>query len=287
MKFLIVTGLSGAGKSHVAEYLEDLGYYCVDNMPIELIPKFSEICIASKGIYEKVALVTDVRVGASFDTLIDSVKLLKEMGSDVKIVFVEASLPIIQRRYKETRRPHPLAENGKSIEEAYLMEKKILEKVREHADFLIDTSGFVSTNKLRERVIELFGDQDSNSGLVVTVTSFGYKNGIPPESDLLFDVRFLPNPFYVEELRNLTGLDEPVRNFVLSFEQTHQFLRILYEFMDFVIPGYIEEGKSSLVIGIGCTGGHHRSVVIANELTEHLRNRGVYAIQGHRDLNRR
>lgn len=286
MDFLIVTGMSGAGKSRVAGFLEDLGYYCVDNMPVELIPKFAELCMASQGIYERVALVTDVRAGESFQTLFQSLDTLQEMGCEYRIVFVEAALQTIVHRYKETRRRHPLSGKGKSIEEAFKTERDLLEPVRTRADYIIDTTNYVSVNRLRERVVELFGGESPRRSLVVSVTSFGFKYGVPGDVDLVFDVRFLPNPFYIENLRPQTGLDTPVREFVFSFPETQEFLKHLYGMIDFLLPQYMEEGKASLVIGIGCTGGRHRSVAIAAALAEYIREKGYYSVLGHRDMTR-
>lgn len=286
MDFLIVTGMSGAGKSRVASFLEDLGFYCVDNMPVELIPKFAELCLATKGMYERVALVTDVRAGETFEGLFKSLESLKDMGCSYQIVFVEASLETILRRYKETRRRHPLAGQGENIQQAYEKERSLLEPVRVRADYIIDTTYFTSVNKLRERVVELFSGGEKEHSIMVSVTSFGFKYGVPADADLVFDVRFLPNPYYIEELKNQTGMDAPVRDFVFSFRQTGEFMEHLTGLIDFLMPHYIEEGKASLVIAVGCTGGHHRSVAIASALAEHIRERGYYAVVSHRDMTK-
>ncbi len=285
MEFLIISGLSGAGKSRTADILEDLDYYCVDNMPIALIPKFAQICIAAGERYEKVALVTDIRERANFDELFEVLNGLWNLGCDYRILFVEADLPIIVKRYKETRRRHPLALPGVSIEAAIESEIKLLAPVRERADYVINTSK-LTLGMLQSEIFRLFVGEDTARKLIVNVMSFGYKHGIPLESDLVFDVRFLPNPFYVSELRELTGLDEPVFRFVFQQETTHEFMLHLQNMVKFLLPQYVEEGKMSLTISIGCTGGHHRSVAVAQALAEYIESLG-YPTQGiHRDIKK-
>ena len=285
MEFLIISGLSGAGKSQTADILEDLGYYCVDNMPIALIPKFAQICLAAGEQYEKVALVTDIREKANFDELFTVLDGLWNLGCDYRILFVEASSPNIVKRYKETRRRHPLAGQGMTIEDAITNEIRLLAPVRERADYVINTSG-LTIGMLQSEIFRLFVGGDAKRKLVVNVMSFGYKHGIPIESDLVFDVRFLPNPFYVSELRELNGLDEPVSRFVMQNELTQEFLEQLKQMIKFLLPLYVEEGKMSLSISIGCTGGHHRSVAIAKDLTDYIDSLGYPAQNINRDIQK-
>lgn len=285
MEFLIISGLSGAGKSQTADILEDLGYYCVDNMPIALIPKFAQICLAAGEQYEKVALVTDIREKANFDELFTVLDGLWNLGCDYRILFVEASSPNIVKRYKETRRRHPLAGQGMTIEDAITNEIRLLAPVRERADYVINTSG-LTIGMLQSEIFRLFVGGDAKRKLVVNVMSFGYKHGIPIESDLVFDVRFLPNPFYVSELRELNGLDEPVSRFVMQNELTQEFLEQLKQMIKFLLPLYVEEGKMSLSISIGCTGGHHRSVAIAKDLTDYIESLGYPAQNINRDIQK-
>ncbi|MDR1131095.1 MAG: RNase adapter RapZ [Oscillospiraceae bacterium] len=283
MEFIIISGLSGAGKSRAADVLEDLDYYCVDNMPIALIPKFAQICLAAGERYEKVALVTDIRERANFEELFEVLDGLWSLGCDYRILFIEADTASIVKRYKETRRPHPLAGSGISVEEAIENEKKLLTPVRERADYVINTGNF-TLSMLQREVFRLIVGDDCKRKLVVNVISFGYKHGIPLESDLVFDVRFLPNPFYVAELRELNGLDEPVSRFVLQNGVTREFLDMLREMLKFLLPLYEEEGKMSLTVSIGCTGGHHRSVAIARELTNYIERLDYPAQNINRDI---
>lgn len=285
MEFLIISGLSGAGKSRAAEVFEDVGFYCVDNMPAELIPKFAEMCIAAKGRFERVALVTDIRGGANFDKLFEALESLGGLGCTYKILFFEASKDTIIHRHKETRRRHPLSVDGVSLDRVVEQEHKMLEGVRARADYIIDTTN-LSTAKLRERLLEMFADVSVDHAISINIMSFGFKYGIPPESDLVFDVRFLPNPYYVTELRSQTGLDAGVRDYVMSWQQTSDFLDRLYNMIDFLIPQYIEEGKTSLVISIGCTGGKHRSVALAEQLKKHIGESGYASQCIHRDSGR-
>lgn len=285
MEFLIISGLSGAGKSRTADILEDLDYYCVDNMPIALIPKFAQICLAAGERYEKVALVTDIRERANFDELFQVLDGLWDLGCDYRILFVEADSVNIVKRYKETRRRHPLAVPGVSIEEAIASEQRLLAPVRERADYVINTSNH-TIGQLQSEIFQLFVGEDSCRKLVVNVMSFGYKYGIPMESDLVFDVRFLPNPFYVSELRELNGLDEAVSDFVLQNGTSKEFLEKLRQMVRFLLPLYVEEGKTSLSISIGCTGGHHRSVAIAKALADYIESLGYPAQNINRDIQK-
>ena len=285
MEFLIISGLSGAGKSHTADILEDLDYYCVDNMPIALITKFAQLCLAAGEQYEKVALVTDIRERANFDELFKVLDGLWDLGCDYRILFVEANPANIVKRYKETRRRHPLADPGISIEDAISSEIKLLAPVRERAYYIINTSNLTIGN-LQSEIYRLFVGEDSKRKLVVNVMSFGYKYGIPIESDLVFDVRFLPNPFYVSELRELNGLDEPVSQFVFQNDITKEFMSKLKDMLKFLLPLYVEEGKMSLSISIGCTGGHHRSVAIAKALSDYIEDLGYAAQNINRDIQK-
>ncbi len=285
MEILIISGLSGGGKSKAASFLEDIGYYIVDNLPAEMMVKFADFCAASSGRYDRVALVYDVRAAEPFDLLIDTLERLKTTGVNCRMLFLEASTQTIINRYKETRRIHPLAAQGLNIEQAVAKEREMMLPVRDHADFIIDSTSF-STAKLRSELLNLFGDQKDRVGLNVNVLSFGFKHGIPIEADLVFDVRFMPNPYYVAELKHQTGLDAAVRDFVLSFQQTHDFLEQLQKMLQFLLPLYKEEGKTVLVIAIGCTGGHHRSVAVAHEVSEFIMKEGYPVTENHRDISR-
>ena len=285
MEILIISGLSGSGKSKAAIYLEDIGYYIVDNLPAEMMVKFADFCAGSSSRYQRVALVYDVRAGEPFDLLIDTLERLKISGVNCRMLFLEASTLTIINRYKETRRIHPLASQGLNIEQAIAKERELMRPVRDHADFILDSTSF-STAKLRSELLNLFGDQSDRIGLNVNVLSFGFKHGIPIEADLVFDVRFMPNPYYVAELKNKTGLEPEVRDFVLSFQQTHDFLEQLHQMLKFLLPLYKEEGKTVLVIAVGCTGGHHRSVAVAHEVSEFIMKEGYPVTENHRDISR-
>lgn len=265
--------------------MEDMGFFCVDNLPAQLIPKFAELGMAGNGVYERVVLVTDIRGGQNFDSLFEALDTLKEMHCEYDILFMEASDECIIKRYKETRRNHPLAHNGLSLKEAVQAERAALEPIRARATQIIDTSA-LSTAKLRGALQQAFGNGERNKEMSISVISFGFKYGIPIEADLLFDVRFLMNPYYVEELRHLTGLDESVRDFVMGSSQTVKFMEKLKDMIDFLLPQYVEEGKTALVIGIGCTGGHHRSVAITRALVDHIKELGYQAVENHRDMTR-
>ncbi len=285
MEFLIITGLSGAGKSRAADVLEDLEYYCVDNMPVALLSRFAELCIATQGRYEKVALVTDVRERDSFDEIVKKIDELKEKNCKVHILYMDADVPTLVKRYKESRRRHPLAERGMSVEQAIAKEAEQLSPIKEKADYIINSSN-LTIGMLQNRLFALFAGDGRKREIDVTVTSFGYKYGIPMDADLVFDARFLPNPFYVEDLRPLCGLDRPVGDFVFGYQQTRTFMQKLEELIDFLLPLYIEEGKLGLNIAIGCTGGRHRSVAIASALNDYLVAKGVSSINVNRDINK-
>jgi len=285
MDFLIITGLSGAGKSRAADVLEDLDYYCVDNLPVALMPKFAELCIATGGRYEKVALVTDVRAEDGFDELLKTLDELKDMNCACRILYMDADVPVIVRRYKESRRPHPLAKRGGSIEEAVRRETALLAPIRERADFIVNSSS-LTLGQLQSRLFALVAPAGSKRRLEVTVEAFGFKHGMPLDADLVFDVRFLPNPYYLEELRPLTGLDRPVAQYVFDSVEARTFMEKVEDLLDFLLPLYVEEGKLSLSVAIGCTGGRHRSVAVAAALTEYLKAKGVSAVNVNRDIKK-
>ena len=285
MKTLIISGLSGAGKSKAASFLEDMGYYIVDNMPAAMILKFAEFCAGGSGRYDRVALVYDVRTATSFTELFDVLDQLKHMENDCRMLFLEASPDTIIKRFKETRRRHPLFDRTDTLEEAVHLERQVLSPVRSRADFVIDTT-HLSTGQLRQELLGSFGADGEKGGMTVTVTSFGFKHGIPLEADLVFDVRCLPNPFYIEELRKKTGLDKEVYDYVFSFSQSHEIVSRLNAYLGFTLPLYAEEGKTSLVIAVGCTGGHHRSVAVARTVAEFCRGQGYHVVEAHRDIGR-
>lgn len=285
MEILIISGLSGSGKSKAASYLEDIGYYIVDNLPAEMMVKFAEFCAASQGRYDRIALVYDVRAGEPAEKLIDALETVKSSGIHCRMLFLEADTKTIINRYKETRRNHPLAEAGLSVTDALQKERILLQPVRDHADYILDTSEF-ATSKLRSEIMNLFGDATPEDGMHVNVLSFGFKNGIPMEADLVMDVRFMPNPYYIDELKHKTGLDDAVRDYVFGFTQTNQFMEYMEKMLSFLLPLYSEEGKTVLVLAIGCTGGHHRSVAVAHELAEYISQSGFSVTESHRDITR-
>ncbi len=285
MEFLIVTGLSGAGKSRAVDALEDIGFYCVDNIPPKLIPTFYDLCAKAGNTFSRVAVVTDIRGGYMFSSLFETLDDLRNEDKRYRILFLDANDFVLINRFKETRRKHPLAENNLgSLEQAVKLEREILRPVREKADYIIDTS-FLSPAQLKERISNLFLG-DASQALMIHCVSFGFKYGIPTEADLVFDVRCLPNPFYIEELKPLTGLDEPVYSYVMKWEQTKGFVQRLISLIDYMIPLYCDEGKSQLVIAIGCTGGKHRSVALAQLLYDHLLEKGHRTSVNHRDIRK-
>ena len=284
MEFLIVTGLSGAGKTQAAHYLEDLHYYCVDNMPSALLRPFAEFCIASQGRFDKVVLVTDVRARENLDDLFQALESLGTLDCSFRILFMEAPVNVIGRRYKETRRPHPLAEPGVTIQSAVEREMSLMQPVRDRADFILNT-GSTTLGQLHNEIRRLFGEEGASS-LPITVIAFGFKYGIPMEADLVLDVRFLPNPYYQEELKALSGLDQPVYDYVMSQPDSVGYMERLTEFLDFQLPRFQEEGKPSLTVAVGCTGGRHRSVAVARALIDHLLEHGHTARMITRDMNR-
>lgn len=285
MEFLIISGLSGAGKSRAADILEDLDFYCVDNMPVALLPKFAELCLATRGRYERVALVTDVRERESFDELFKALDCLAEMSCDYRILFMEADVATIVKRYKETRRRHPLAPNGGSLEVAVRREQKLLERVRARADYVINTAG-LTMGQLQNELYEFFVGDSKTRQMSVNVMAFGFKYGIPMEADLVFDVRFLPNPFYIAGMREKTGLDSEVREYIFAHDQTREFMEHLERMVAFLLPLYVEEGKHSLTIAVGCTGGRHRSVAVANALCHFIKTQGQSSVLITRDIEK-
>ena len=286
MEFVIISGLSGSGKSKAASFMEDMDYFCVDNLPAPLIPKFAELGMDGTGEYQRVALVTDVRGGTNFGGLFHALDALEVLRCPYRILFMEADDAAIIKRYKESRRSHPLAEVADSLEEAIALERRMLAPLRERADKIVNTTN-LSTAKLKGVLRQMFGRAGTAEGrMEVRVTSFGFKHGVPMEADLIFDARFLPNPFYVTELRPRTGLDAGVRDYVWQNGQAEEFLTRLWNLVGWLLPRYEEEGKTSLVISIGCTGGHHRSVAMAHALGEKIRAQGWPVTESHRDLGR-
>lgn len=282
MRFVIVTGMSGAGKLTAQKMMEDMGYYCVDNLPVPLIPKFVELILEPSQEITKVVLGIDVRADQSFDDVMTALSDLKSKGFAYEILFMEASDATLMKRYKETRRMHPLAMGGR-VADGIAKERKILEKMKADADYVIDTSHLL-TRELKEELDRIFISNKDYNSLMVNIVSFGFKHGIPADVDLVFDVRFLPNPFYIDELKLKTGNEQEVRDYVMSFPEAGEFLQKLTDMISFLIPNYIKEGKNQLIVGIGCTGGKHRSVTLANKLYEQLKDKGNYGLTvSHRD----
>ena len=283
MRFVIVTGMSGGGKRTCMKLLEDAGYYCVDNLPIPLIDKFFELLMTPNGEITKVALGLDVRADQNFADAEKTLDSLKKNKMEYEIVFMDATDRTLIKRYKESRRIHPLAMEG-STEEGIKKEREILKKIKKKADYIFDTSNLL-VRDFKEEIDKIFVQNEEYNSLMIRVVSFGFKYGIPADADLIFDVRFLPNPFYIDELKHKTGNDAPVHDYVMSFEEAGQFLDKLSDMVEFLIPNYVKEGKHQLVIGIGCTGGKHRSVTLANELYGRLKaNKGKYGLTiTHRD----
>lgn len=283
MEFIVVTGLSGAGKSQAMHALEDMGYFCVENLPPDLISKFLELLDAQQRI-DRVAVAIDTRGQAFFDRVLAALTALSEHGTRYRILFLEAREEVLLRRYKETRRRHPLAAEGRVLE-AIRLERRQLEEVRGWAHIVVDTSD-LTPRQLRAELGRIFPDEGGEDALLVQLVSFGFKHGLPLDADLVFDVRFLPNPNYVHELRHRTGLDDEVREYVLRWPIAQELLTRLQQMIEFLLPQYSQEGKSQVVVAIGCTGGQHRSVVIAEELAHGLRQTGRRISVEHRDRAR-
>ena len=283
MRFVIVTGMSGSGKRTAMKMLEDVGFYCVDNLPVALIEKFVELIAMPNSEVNKVALGIDVRVDQSFNGVCRILEKLKENGYIFEILFLESSDAVLLKRYKETRRLHPLSPEGR-VEEGIHKERETLREIRQKADYIIDTSNLL-TRELKEEIDSIFIHNKEYNSLIVSILSFGFKNGIPADADLVFDVRFLPNPFYIDELKHKTGNDKEVQDYVMEFPEASEFLKKLVDMLDFLIPNYVKEGKHQLVVGIGCTGGKHRSVTLANELYAKMKDHGTYGTKlYHRDV---
>lgn len=286
MRFVIVTGMSGAGKSTALKMLEDMGYFCVDNLPVPLIPKLSELFVVPGTEMNKAALGVDIRSGQSFEELEQVLSELDASAVKYEILYLESSDDVLIKRYKETRRFHPLSGSSGRVDRGIKKERERLEFLKKKADYLIDTSHML-TRELKHELNKIYVQNKEYKNLYVTVLSFGFKYGIPSDADLVFDVRFLPNPYYIEELRSLSGNDSAVRSYVMKNEKAGIFLNKLVDMIKFLIPDYITEGKTQLVIGIGCTGGKHRSVTLANELYEALRQTENYGVRiEHRDIEK-
>lgn len=286
MQLLIVTGMSGSGKSCVMDVMEDIGYYCIDNIPPKLIPRFVDLCRHSESSLNKLAVAVDIRSGDMFTEIFHAWQAMKSQEDvEVKILFIEASDEVLIKRYKETRRKHPLDErfNG-NLHQAIKYEWEQLSQLREIADYYIETSN-TSANQLKDQIKSIFLDRRSDS-LIIKVMSFGFKYGVSTESDLVFDVRCLPNPFYIDELRNHTGCESCVRDYVMSFEQSQELFSKLSDLIDYLIPLYINEGKSQLVIAFGCTGGKHRSITFAELMAKHLTEKEYRVQKYHRDITK-
>jgi UPF0042 nucleotide-binding protein len=284
MKFLILTGLSGAGKTEAIRCLEDIGYFCIDNMPPTLIPKFAEACFKTDGKIDRIALVIDIRGGEFFGDIYESLLYLKEHKYVYEILYLEASDEVLVKRYKESRRKHPLSPDGRVINGIH-QERLLLKDIRHRADHVIDTSK-LKQRELRDEIFKIYSEAGRiESEFAITIVSFGFKYGIPVDSDLVFDVRFLPNPFYIPELKELSGNDVGVRDYVMGHNVTQEFIAKLSDMLDFLIPSYMAEGKRQLIVSIGCTGGRHRSVAIANDLFDKLSDAGLRASIDHRDIN--
>lgn len=284
MRFVVVTGMSGAGKTGAIHALEDLGYYCVDNLPAPMISSFAESCLSAENI-EKSAVVLDIRSGAWFSQVYEEIQDLKSKGISCEVVFMDAQDDILIRRYKETRRRHPLEDKRNNIVAALRSERERLNAVREIADHVIDTS-FFSAKRTRFELFAIFGEEQRYHGITVNVQSFGFKYGIPKDTDMVLDARFLPNPFYVPELREQTGMDEPVADFLAREPSCKAFFEKLYGLLELILPNYVEEGKNHLDIAFGCTGGHHRSVYLAEKTAEWLETNDYFVMIHHRDIDK-
>ncbi|MDO4303417.1 MAG: RNase adapter RapZ [Bacillota bacterium] len=283
MRFVVITGMSGGGKSTALRMLEDAGFYCVDNLPVPLIEKFVELIAAPGGEVTKVALGLDVRADQAFADVQKILEKLRVNGYSFEILFMEANDRTLLKRYKETRRVHPLSPDGR-IEDGIHKERGILKDIRNKSDYVIDTSNLL-TRELKEELDRIFVQNEEYNSLMINVLSFGFKYGIPADADLVFDVRFLPNPFYIDDLKYKTGNDKEVQDYVMSFQEAHIFIDKLADMIEFLLPNYVKEGKYQLVIGIGCTGGKHRSVTLANQLYARLKNKGGYGLKiSHRDV---
>ncbi len=282
MKFVIVTGLSGSGKSETMKALEDMGFYCVDNLPPALITKFAELCYQPNSSIEKVALGVDIRGRKFFKELHESLDYLRSLNYKYEILYLECSDDVLLKRYKMTRRNHPLSSNIQ-IPEGIKLERGIMEPLKEISDCIIDTTN-MKPKDLKEEIEKIYSIGETSPTLTISIVSFGFKHGIPTDCDLMFDVRFLPNPYYIEDLRPKTGDDKEVRDYVMDSKVSIDFYEKLSDMINFLVPQYVEEGKHHLVIGIGCTGGRHRSVTISNMIYDELNKKGYRAVKKHRDF---
>ena len=283
-RFVIITGMSGAGKTQVLRTLEDLNYFCVDNLPVILLPKFIELSRQTPG--RNTAMVIDTRGGDAFSSLVEIMDEMHANGFDFEVLFLDADDATLIRRYKETRRRHPMEKGRNSLAESVSLERNSMAAVKSRATNIIDTTRYSNT-MLKAEIGQLFGDENAAPVMLIVVQSFGYKYGLPLDSDLVLDVRFLPNPFYDIQLRGLTGNDQPVQDFLNKFPQTYEFIKMECEMLNYLIPKYEKEGKSQLVISIGCTGGQHRSVYIANNIYNYLRLKSYRVELRHRELNQK
>ena len=285
MRFIVVTGMSGAGKSTALKMLEDIGYFCVDNLPVPLVVKLSELMDGQNSEIDKIALGIDIRSGAKFGELESVLGQLKSIGQEPEILFLDSRDDVLVKRYKETRRTHPLAE-GERIDSGIQRERKLLSSLRKQADYILDTSQML-TRELQSELQKIFVENKEYKNMYVTLLSFGFKYGIPSDADLVFDVRFLPNPYYLEELRYKTGNDKEIQDFVMNNSVATEFVEKLEDMIRFLIPNYISEGKHQLVVAVGCTGGKHRSVTIANELFNKLEEDDSFGLKvEHRDIEK-
>lgn len=284
MRFVIVTGMSGAGKSTTLKTLEDMGYFCVDNLPVQLIMHFAEIAYTTENDIDNVAIGVDIRSGVYLEQLSECLVALKDSHYDYEVLFLDSNDDVLIKRYKETRRNHPLARNGR-VEDGIKIERARIAFLRKEADYIIDTTSLL-TRELKAELDKIFVENVEYSNFIVNVVSFGFKYGIPRDADLVFDVRFLPNPYYDLELRPLTGNDEAIRNFVMQYDEAENFLDKIIDLLEFLIPNYIKEGKNGLVIGIGCTGGKHRSVTLANSVYAELQALPYSVKIDHRDIEK-
>lgn len=283
MEFVILTGLSGAGKTRAMHAMEDIGFYCVDNLPPALIPVFYDLCANAEGLQRRIAVATDTRGGELFKSFFSALETLKAQNKQYKILFMDAADSVLVNRFQETRRKHPLADTMQgSLEMAVRLERDMLRPVKAVSDYVIDTSS-IPVAQLKKHISDIFLQND-NDAIAVHCMSFGFKHGIPLAANMVFDVRCLPNPFYDPELRDLTGLDAPVRDFVMNCPETEGFKQRFTDMIDYLLPLYVKEGKSQLVIAVGCTGGHHRSVALAQYMHEHLASKGVRSSVTHRDM---
>lgn len=282
MRFVIVSGMSGAGKSTALHMLEDMGFFCVDNLPVVLLPNFGQIAFDHKTNINQVAVTVDIRSGDSLQSLTEQLEVLRELGIRYEILFLDAEDHILVKRYKETRRTHPLSKEGR-VETGITQERKLIAFIQKQADYIIDTSSLL-TRELKQELEKIYVKDESYSNFIITFLSFGFKYGIPADADLVFDVRFLPNPYYEPDLRALTGNDSAVQNYVLQCKESHIFLDKLEDMLEFLIPHYLDEGKYHLVVGIGCTGGKHRSVTMTNAIYKRMEDLPYSVRIEHRDI---